>query len=131
MWRNLILLMLLAGCAAPSAEFRDIPAIRIVVEGSVFDVRVKGNKAEAIRINAESAPRMGRIGVRAALAIEAASGCRVSRIDGDQAMIRARLACGKAKAKPLWPDLLRFHCEVDDVDARLSGAEMTCRLEPG
>ena len=40
----------LAACTAPSRDFRGIPAQRITVEGSVFDVRVRGERAEAVRV---------------------------------------------------------------------------------
>lgn len=90
----LIPLLLLMACNGPSPQFRNIEASRVVIDGSVFDVRVKGRRAEAVRINRQYAPRMGVVGVKAGLAIEAVSGCRVKRIEGDQAMIRASLACG-------------------------------------
>ncbi|MCM2563086.1 hypothetical protein M8744_13100 [Lutimaribacter sp. EGI FJ00013] len=84
----------------PSPGFRGVDPVRVTVPPSVFDVRVQGSQAEAIRLNVEYAPRMGPIGPRAVLAIEQVSGCTVRRQGGDQAMIRASLNCGGRKAKP-------------------------------
>lgn len=94
--RTALALLVLAACNTPSPGFRGIEAQRVTVEGSVFDVRVAGAEAEAIRVNSQYAPRMGPIGGRAAVAIEQVSGCAVSGVSGDQAMIRARLSCGGA-----------------------------------
>ena len=88
--------LLLLACNTPSPGFRGIDPVRVTVDGSVFAVRVAGNAAEAIRINPQYAPRMGPIGDRARVAIERVSGCSVARLGGDQAMIRARLSCGRA-----------------------------------
>ena len=55
---------------APSPHFAGLPATRVIIEGSTFDVRVKSLQAEALRLNAEYAPRLGPIGVRASKAME-------------------------------------------------------------
>ncbi len=96
-----VLALLLTACNTPSPGFQGIEPVRVTVAPSVFDVRVKDGQAEAIRLNAEYAPRMGPIGPRATLAIEQVSGCTVRRLGGDQAMIRASLNCGRgAKRQP-------------------------------
>ena len=84
----------LAGCNTPSPAFRGIAPTRITVEGSTFDVRIDGNRAEAIRLNPEYAPRLAAVAPRATVAIETVSGCTVSRLRGDQALILATLKCG-------------------------------------
>ncbi len=56
MWRMVILFLALAACDTTGRHFRDSPVTRVTVEGSVFDVRVRGNLAEALRINAQYAP---------------------------------------------------------------------------
>ena len=94
MIRTLPLMLLLAACNTPSQPFRDVPVRTVTVDGSTFDVRVKDRRAEALRTNAQYAPRLGPIGGRAAMAIEQVSGCRVHDISGDQAVIQARLDCG-------------------------------------
>jgi len=90
-----ILVLMLAGCNSPSTSFRGVPAARIAVDGSVFDVRVRGTLAEAIRINPQYAPRFGPIRARAGLAMELVSGCPVTRVLGDQAQATGKLACPK------------------------------------
>ena len=84
---------LLLGCDMPSPAYRGIAAERVTVEKSVFDVRVSGNKAEAIRLNAEYAPRPSAVAPRAVIAIEQVSGCKVKKLTGDQAQFFARLKC--------------------------------------
>lgn len=83
----------LASCAAPDSHFRNIEPVRIEVGESVFDVRRRGKMAEAIRINPRYAPRLGKVADEAKLAIEQATGCWVTRILGDAAVITARIRC--------------------------------------
>ena len=87
-------LFLLAACNTPGPEFRGLAATQVTVAGSVFDVRVRDDRAEAIRVNAQYAPRIGPIHARAAFAMQRVSGCRVGRMAGDQAQATARLHCG-------------------------------------
>lgn len=86
-------LCLLVGCNAPGLQFQGVAPTRITVDGSTFDVRVKGNLAEAIRVNAQYAPGFGKIRPKAAEAIRRVSGCRVKNIKGDQAQAIASLGC--------------------------------------
>lgn len=83
----------LAGCNAPSPQFRDIPATRITVAGSVFDVRVRRERAEAMRVNAQYAPRFGPIRGYARTAMAEVSGCKVTEVQGDQALAFGVLDC--------------------------------------
>lgn len=78
----------------PSPAFRGTVPVRVEVEGSLFDVRVTGNRAEAMRLNPQYAPRFGPIRGRAAFAMEQVSGCRVVRLTGDQALAFGQLDCG-------------------------------------
>ncbi|OWU71762.1 hypothetical protein [Marinibacterium profundimaris] len=89
----ILLLGLLAACDAPSPYFAGQPVTRVAVDGSVFDVRIRGDLAESVRISPEYAPRLGPIGGRAALAMEQASGCHVRRLLGDQALQLGQLTC--------------------------------------
>lgn len=89
----LIWLVFTAGCNAPNPHFRGVPATRITVDGSVFDVRVGANLAEAVRINSEYAPRFGPILTRAGFAMATVSGCRVKGVLGDQALATGLLVC--------------------------------------
>lgn len=87
-------LAFLAACNMPSPAFRGAVPVRVEVQGSVFDVRVRGNRAEAIRLNPQYAPRFGPIRGRAAFAMERVSGCQVVRLTGDQALAFGTLDCG-------------------------------------
>ncbi len=90
----LCLFVLLAGCNTPSPHFRGIAPTRVTVEGSVFDVRVRDNRAEALRVNTQYAPRFGPIRERAGQAMALVSGCEVVSVGGDQALAFGRLDCG-------------------------------------
>ena len=97
-------LALLAACNTAGPHFRGLPATRVTVEGSTFDVRVGDGLAEAIRVNPEYAPRFGPIRARAAFAMEQVSGCLVTEVRGDQALALGRLAC--KDRPPDWRPLL-------------------------
>ena len=97
--RLIPILLLLCACHAPGPHFRNVPAVRVTVSGSTFDVRVRDKLGEAIRTNAQYAPRLGPIADRAKTAIELASGCRVQRLKGDQAQIIGELDCGDGAAR--------------------------------
>ena len=90
---SLILLIFLAGCDAPGRHFRGIEPVRVSMGKSVFEIRQRGNLAEALRINKRHAPRLGRVADEAKAAIEQATGCQVTRILGDAVMITAKLRC--------------------------------------
>ncbi|MEM7081107.1 MAG: hypothetical protein AAF513_21030 [Pseudomonadota bacterium] len=66
---------------------------RIEVDGSIFDVRVRGGLAEAVRMNPQYAPRLGPIGSRAGVAMAQASGCEVVGVLGDQSVTTGVLDC--------------------------------------
>ena len=92
MWAVMVFLFS-AGCNAPHPHFRGVTATRITVDGSVFDVRIGANLAEAVRINREYAPRFGPILTRAGFAMAMVSGCRVKGVLGDQALATGVLVC--------------------------------------
>jgi hypothetical protein len=121
--------VLLAGCNTPSPAFRGVAPVRVTVGKSVFDVRVKGNRAEAIRLNHEWAPRLEAVAPRAVTAIEQVSGCTVYRTGGDAALILARLKCAKGKG-PVPPEPLQYDCDIDTDFAQVGNGgmltEMTC-----
>jgi hypothetical protein len=83
----------LAACTDPSPHFLGVSATRVSVGGSTFDIRVRGNLAEAIRINSQYAPRLGPLRQQAAQAMAAASGCAVTGVLGDQALMTGVLDC--------------------------------------
>lgn len=85
--------LLLAACDTAAPYFEGVPTTRVTVDGSVFDVRVRGELAEALRRNPEYAPRFGPIRARAAFAMAQVSGCEVVRVGGDQALATGLLSC--------------------------------------
>lgn len=93
-------LFALTACNTPGPHFRGLPATRVTVDGSVFDVRVRGDLAEALRTNAQYAPRFGPIRARAAFAMEQVSGCTVKEVRGDQALATGLLVC--KNRPPTW-----------------------------
>lgn len=90
----LLLLTVLAACNTAGPRFRGLPARTVTIDGSTFDVRVNGRLAEAIRTNAEYAPRFGPIKDKAGQAMQLVSGCKVKEVRGDQAVATGILDCG-------------------------------------
>ena len=127
----LLAVIALAACNTPSPGFRGIAPVRITVGQSTFDVRVDGNRAEAIRLNREWAPNMKAVAPRAVAAIEKVSGCEVTKLGGDQALIAARLKCGKdAEPMEVLPGQIEYDCDIEDVYVNRGlgerVTEMTC-----
>ena len=120
---TLIALVLLAGCNTPGIKFRGVEPQRISIGKSTFDVRVDGTRAEIIRLNAEWAPRLASVAPRMVAAIEKVSGCKVRKLDGDQALATASLNCGGA-LEPL-PKSHAYACEIDNLQDGY--ADMICR----
>ncbi len=98
---RVLLFLFLAACSAATPEFRGVPATRVAVNGSVFDVRVRGHLAEAVRVNTQYAPRLGPIRDRAALAMAQVSGCPVLDVLGDAAVTTGVLGCDRAAGERL------------------------------
>ncbi|WP_253279838.1 hypothetical protein [Phaeobacter sp. 11ANDIMAR09] len=91
----IFLLSLLGACAEPQGHFAAAPVQRVTVDGAVFDIRLRGNLAEATRVNPQYAPRLGPLRVQAAEAMAAVSGCRVTGVLGDQALMTGVLDCSE------------------------------------
>lgn len=89
-------LLFLAACGGPSPHFRDRPATRVMIGGDVFDVRVRGRLAEAVRRNPRAAFRLADVGAGAERAMALMSGCDVTEIRGDAAMVLGLLDCGSS-----------------------------------
>lgn len=117
-----------SACGVPGADFAGAAPERVSVGRSVFDVRVRGLEAEAIRRNAEWAPRPAAVAPRALAAIEAASGCTVVRLRGDQARMLAALDCGTGPP-PSPPPWTAMDCELDLYPDGRAGA-LYCAPRP-
>ena len=85
----------LISCSSPGRDFGGIEPVRIDVEGSEFDVHVKGDEVRVIRMNYELLPNLAVTASRAIAAMEVVTGCRVinGSFSGDQAMAAARVKC--------------------------------------
>lgn len=108
-WISLVLL-LCAGCAAPYGHFTGAAVTRVSVADSVFDVRVRGELAEAVRRNPQYAPRFGPIRARAGFAMAQVSGCRVTSVLGDQAVAVGTLDCDGIERVWPWPGASGYSC---------------------
>lgn len=118
----LILCVTLMACNTPGLAFRGIAPVRIQVGQSVFDVRVDGTRAQAIRVTPEWVSWFASVAPRGAAAIAEVSGCRVTRLQGDQAVMVADLACGLDAA--LLPKGHAYECAASRIHGRV--AELTC-----
>lgn len=89
------LLMALAACDSPSQEMRGGETRMVQVGTSRFSVHLKGDRAEAIRLNFEAGKRGRGVMARGFAAIERAAGCPIvpGSFEGDPALMRARVAC--------------------------------------
>lgn len=112
---RVLVFLILAACSGGTPYFRDVPATRVAVNGSVFDVRVRHELAEAVRINAQYAPRLGPIRDRAALAMAQVSGCPILDVLGDAAVTVGVLGCDRELGEKLiFGALLRPSYECTD-----------------
>jgi|AntRauTorcE11897_2_1112592.scaffolds.fasta_scaffold23722_3 hypothetical protein len=105
-------LAFVSACNTPGARFHDVPPERVEVGQSLFDVRIAGPWAQAIRLTPEWAPRPAAVLPRAVSAMERVSDCRVARIGGDQAVFVAQLDCGAGPPPRPPPDYI---CAVEDL----------------
>lgn len=117
-----ILMASLAACNTPGLAFRGIEPVRTQVGQSVFDVRVDGTRAQAIRVTPEWVSRFASVAPRGAAAIAEVSGCQVVRIRGDQAVMVADLDCGPGAS--LLPAGHAYDCESSRIHGRT--VEFTC-----
>jgi hypothetical protein len=90
-----LLPLLPAACASRAPAMMGVEAAQVTIAIATFTVRVRGNRAEAIRTNMMAFPTIGEVYPSASAAMEQASGCRVieDSLRGDQAVMRADLAC--------------------------------------
>ncbi|WP_207911338.1 hypothetical protein [Shimia isoporae] len=113
----------------PSPHYHGVEVTRVSVDGSTFDVRQKGRLAEAIRVNVQYAPRLGRVARRAELAMEVITGCDVIEIRGDAAKVTGILDCAADDGPPPVLSYLKEQdCDVVDIFVPSGGA--TAYLEP-
>jgi hypothetical protein len=129
----LAVILFFPGCNAAGPHFRGLEATTVTVDGSTFDVRVRGELAEAIRTNSEYAPGFFPIRERAGKAMALVSGCEVREVRGDQAQATGILKCGKGPRSPLKTPPTDLDCtpvrgsEVQQI----GGTSVLIECEPG
>lgn len=90
---------LCAACGASTVpQLRRAPPQTVTVDGSVFDIRMRGTKAEAIRTNFEFPAKYGPIRRKAITAIETLTPCKVGKTLGDPSVVIAELDCPEKDA---------------------------------
>ena len=96
LWLGFVGLLALASCDSPHPALMGVESQTIEVQGSTFQIRIREDRAEAIRTNFERLPKIGNTFPKAAVAMGIASGCSVvpSSMKGDPALMTARLNCG-------------------------------------
>lgn len=126
-----MILLVLSACNTPGPHFRNASPVRIEVGGAVFDVRTRDDLAEAIRVNAKYAPRLGPIKAKATRAIERVTGCKAKRVTGDQALLRAELDCAGRPPARLAPGgtYRDFECLQTETFVRPSTNESVQELD--
>lgn len=106
-------IFVLTACGMTDPDFAASDVTRIQIGTSVFDVRQRGDKALAVRMNPEPPQRYETAMARAMLAIEQATGCRVARAAGDPSAAKARLDCGPGSRVPQTP--ITYDCDAFEV----------------
>ena len=109
-------LALLSACDSPSMAFQGTPGTRVEIGGSTFSVHRREDRVEVYRVSVEMLPNRAEVLAKAELAIEQATGCKVWKgtLKGDQALIKARLACNGEAPAPALPTSLSYECDVID-----------------
>ncbi len=131
-YTSLVAFAFLAACNSAGSHFRGLPATTVTVDGSTFDVRVRGDLAEAIRTNSEYAPRFGPIRERAERAMALVSGCEVKDVRGDQAQATGILRCKNGRKhtrSPIPPDLVCTRIRGTELK-QLGGKSVEIACEP-
>jgi len=84
---------LMAACDTAKPGFYGIDPVSVTIDGTDFDVRQNGERAFAVRTNAQALPRRADILSKAAMAMERVTGCEVDTLTGDTSQAEAVLDC--------------------------------------
>ena len=93
MTRIILAAALLAACDSPTPGVMRWMKATEAVGGMTFGVHWTAESAEAYRTSRHFRPHLSEVRANARVAIERASGCKVTSVDGDQAIVTASLAC--------------------------------------
>lgn len=93
--RFLILAVAVAGCGGATYDMRGALSRQVTVGPSTFNVYSLGDRAQAVRVNAEAGRKARGVMARGYVAIERGSGCRVvpGTYSGDPAVMTAKIDC--------------------------------------
>ena len=102
-------LVALTACDTGTPPYFGLTPTRVVVDDMVFDVRVRGLMAEALRQEVMWPPSHEYAAHRAAAAMREVTGCEVVQVRGDPSVVEGRLSCqghtapafGKIRARKL------------------------------
>jgi len=97
-FRLVLVALSLAACDTGTIGFMGVTPRRVTVGEMVYDVRVRGLMAEALRQNLMVFPRDEEIALTAAAAMRRATGCEVLELRGDPSVVQGRLKCGEDEA---------------------------------
>ncbi len=113
----MLLFAALGACDSPSPAFMGAEKTAVEIDGSRFVVHRRENRVEVYRVSHEVLPRASEVLARAELAIRQATGCpiRKNSLKGDQALMKATLACGGEEPAPPLPANLSYECDVVDT----------------
>jgi hypothetical protein len=118
-------ILALAACNMTSPDYAGTQGTRVSVLGSDFDVRQRGDRAQAVRMNPEGLSRYDAAMTRAVMAIEQVTKCDVIRVAGDPSAAEARLDCGPGATVARQP--VEYDCDASEVYDGLYQVE--CRPE--
>lgn len=106
----------LNACDSPSVAFMGTEKTIVEIGGSRFAVHRRENKVEVYRTSFEMLPKRAEVFAKAELAIRQATGCRTRKnsLQGDQALMKATLACGGEDPAPGLPASLTYECDMVD-----------------
>lgn len=126
----------LTACDSPSIAFMGSAKTIVQIENSTFSVHRREDMVEVYRTSFEMLPPLQQVLHRASLAIEQATGCDVKTgsLNGDQALIRASLAChGRPEITPI-PAHLKYECALIDApdmpEPTSEGDAIECDIVP-
>ncbi|WP_143015392.1 hypothetical protein [Alloyangia pacifica] len=90
-----VLASVLPGCAAQVAGpgYGGLPALEAEVEGMRFILRLRPDRAEAVRVSPMFPPNFREVARRAQIAVARESGCMPDWVIGDPAMLEIGLSC--------------------------------------
>lgn len=89
----LLCVLLLAACDSPTPKVARWQKATVTEGGMTFGLHWTATEAEAYRTSKHLRPRLSLVRANAARALTRATGCTVTAVSGDQAIVTAQLDC--------------------------------------